>query len=79
MALQSVKNYLGPIYWEQEKVSGFTEMLQTLDMLRWFFLLDIDFKTWFQLLVSFCNEKLKGINLLAPCHLISVLCLFAPG
>ena len=44
-----------------------------------FFLLDFDFQTWFQVLVSFCNEKLKGINLLAPCHLISILCHLAPG
>ena len=25
MALQSGKIYLGPIYWEKEKVAGFTE------------------------------------------------------
>ena len=33
-----------------------------LDVLGWFFLLCINFRIWFQVLVSFCNEKLKEIN-----------------
>ena len=49
-----------------------------LDVFGWFFLLCIDFWTWFQVLVSFCNEKLKEINPLAPCCFISVLQFSAP-
>ena len=60
-------------FWEKEKVAGFTEDAVNAGSVGVVFLLCIDFHAWLQVPVFFCNEKLKEINLLAPCCFITVL------
>ena len=43
-----------------------------LDVFGWFFLLCIDFWTWFKVLVSFCNEKHKRDQ--STCSMLFYFC-----